>query len=669
MQFKRKSASGKTVSRKNASRNSADGNAASTGLSAQARQAGSSKMLRALLVLFVAVSLCGFLDRGDIKGFGFGYFERFPRQVQLSVAARRHPNLVTWAQQQVVLVPISDATFDPKNHLDGPPVPRNRHAQIIRDLTRAGAKVIAFDLVFDLPGLPENDAALAKAARQAPHVIWASLITGEDEQKQPILPIPLLLQASPQHGHILVPQKSQRPEVDSVETALFYSPEEPVASFGVAAALAKLDLEKTPLKREAGAWKVGTLTLPVDSQGFSSISYMGQAGEESGADFFPRVPYENLVAGAANSEFYRSTQFFKDKIVIIGDSTAIGNDFRNTPVGYMWGPEIHAHMAASVLLAAQKNYSLVREGGAWLNFFVLLLLSALVCVLAAIWRLQWAAGAALLLLLAYYTLNLWLFADYRLALHFVAPTISVILVMLGMLTERGLSEEQEKRRMRHLLQRYVSEAMADYVTNNPEKCYLGGDRVTATVLFSDIRGFTSLAEKLSPEDVLNLLNEYMEAMTDVVYRYNGTVDKFIGDGIMAVFGVPAPSSNHAQQAVATAIAMQKELLRFHEIWAVRGVPLFDIGIGINSGEMVFGNIGSSKRMDLSVIGDTVNIASRVESLNRDWGTRILITQATYEAVKDQILARGPLPATIRGKEEIMHIYEVLDWLHEENKSA
>ncbi|HEY0072658.1 MAG TPA: adenylate/guanylate cyclase domain-containing protein [Abditibacteriaceae bacterium] len=636
---------------------------------ARNRQTGRYRPLRVLLVFLAAVSLCSYLDRGDIKGFGFGYFERFPRQVLLNAAAARHPDLVEWARQQIVLVSISDTTFGPDSELESPPVPRHYHAKIIRDLTQAGAKVIAFDLLFDLPSNPAEDQALAQAARQAPSVIWASIPTSDEDDQQAILPLPLLLEANPSHGHILVPQKSQRPEVDSVEAALFYRPDEAVPSLGVAAALAKLGWEDISLKRGQSSWEAGPLTFPVDAQGYSAISYMGLAGEESGDYFFPRMPYENLMAGAARSEFFRSNQFFKDKIIIIGDSTTVGNDFRNTPVGYMWGPEIHAHMAASVLLAAQKNYPLLREADASENLFVIVVLSALVCLLAAIWRLQWASAAALILLAAYYVLNFWLFADYRLALHIVAPTAAVVLVMLGMLTERGLSEEREKRRMRNLLQRYVSEAIADYVTNNPEKCYLGGDRVTATVLFSDIRGFTSLAERLSPEEVLNLLNEYMEAMTEVVYRFDGTVDKFIGDGIMAVFGVPAPTENHAYQAVATAIAMQEELLKFHQVWAERGVPLFDIGIGINTGDMVFGNIGSSKRMDFSVIGDAVNVASRTEALNREWGTRILITEATYEAVKDKIRARGPLPAALRGKEEAVQIYEVYGWFEGETATA
>lgn len=627
------------------------------------QSSGGRKVLRAALVLAVAVVLCSFLDRSDIKGFGFDYFERFPRQVQLSMTAWRRPDLVEWVRKQIVLVPISESTFGPEHHLPGPPVPRDYHAKLIDDLTKAGAHVIAFDLVFDLPSAaPENDQALAAAAQRAPHVIWASLVTGDGPQRQPVLPLPQLLEGSPYHGHILVPQKSQRPEVDSIQPVINYGHNQAVTSFGMMAALAKLGMKDTALQRQSGGWNAGKLTFPVDEEGFCPISYMGPASEESGVDFFPRVPYENLINGAVNSGFYRDNHFFKDKIVIIGDSSAVGNDFRNTPVGYMWGPEINAHMAASVLLAAQKNYPLVREASPLANGLVLLVLSALVGTLAAIWRLQWAAVAALFLLGAYYVINLWLFTDYRFALHMIAPTASVILVMLGMLTERGLGEEREKRRMRNLLQRYVSEAIADYVTAHPEKCYLGGDRVTATVLFSDIRGFTSLAEKLSPEEVLSLLNEYMEAMTEVVYRYNGTVDKFIGDGIMALFGAPMPSPNHAWQAVATAIAMQNELLRFHEVWAERGVPLFDIGIGINTGEMVFGNIGSSKRMDFSVIGDSVNIASRTESLNREWGTRILITEATYEAIKDQIEVRGPHPTAMRGKEETVNIYEVIDWI-------
>ena len=180
-------------------------------------------------------------------------------------------------------------------------------------------------------------------------------------------------------------------------------------------------------------------------------------------------------------------------------------------------------------------------------------------------------------------------------------------------------------------------------------------------MFSDIRGFTALSEKLAPEPLVALLNEYLQAMTDIIFKHEGTVDKYVGDCIMAVFGAPKPHPDHARRAVAAALEMQSALLHLHEKRVAEGLPPLDMGVGINTGGMVVGNIGSQDRLDFTVIGDAVNLAARVEGLNAEMNSCILITQSTYELVQDDVEVWGPLTARVKGKAEEVIVYGVFGW--------
>jgi adenylate cyclase len=599
-------------------------------------------MAGACAVFAVTVLLCGFLDLR-----GFGYLEQYFYNLRLSVYAARNGSLAERARQDIVLVTESDETF---RRLPGPPVPRNYHARVISDLKRAGAKVIAFDLFFDVPR--PQDARLAAAAKAAGNVVWASYFNNEGTPEQELVPPDAGLSIpETSSGHTLVASESEEhPAVDRI-AAVIMDQGKPVPAFSVQVVARALGLQKARLRRLKDGWQIGFLKIPTDKDGFFSIRYLGEAG-----DVFPPVPYEVVAAGAVDDPFYRDNRFFADKIVLIGDETTVGNDHRATPAGNMWGTELHAHAIATLL---QRGF--IREAPLRVNLFVLAVLTALVCLLGAVLRLRWAAVLSVLLLAGYFLANMWVFADHDTWVHLVAPSAGMMLGMAGMLLQRGLFEEAEKNRARGMLRRYLSPQTAEYVLANPQACVLGGRRAAATVLFSDIRGFTTLSETLSPEDVVACLNEYLAAMTDVVFAHEGAVDKYVGDCIMALFGVPVPCPDHAARAVATAIDMQAALLALQSQWRLRGAPVMDIGIGIHTGEMVVGNIGSRQRLDFTVIGDAVNLASRVEGLNKEFGTRMLITETTHEQVAGQVEVRGPLTARVAGREQPVVVYEVIGW--------
>lgn len=220
-------------------------------------------------------------------------------------------------------------------------------------------------------------------------------------------------------------------------------------------------------------------------------------------------------------------------------------------------------------------------------------------------------------------------------------------------------EEREKRKIKNIFSKYLSSNVVEELIKS-EDIKLGGERKEVSVLFSDIRGFTSMSEKLTPEEVVTLLNEYLSEMTDAIFTYGGTLDKFIGDAVMAIFGTPKFQKDHAIRAVKTGFLMLNKLTMLNEKWEKQGKQKFKIGIGINTGIAVAGNMGSLKRLEYTVIGDTVNLASRLEALNKELDTQFLISEYTYEQVKNFVKVRRFDNVAIKGKQEKLIVYEVVE---------
>ncbi len=218
---------------------------------------------------------------------------------------------------------------------------------------------------------------------------------------------------------------------------------------------------------------------------------------------------------------------------------------------------------------------------------------------------------------------------------------------------------KERNLVKDTFSRYVTSQVAEELLKNPEALSLGGKKQFVTVLFSDIRGFTNFSENFAPEEVVEHLNEYLSAMVDIVFKHEGTLDKFIGDAIMVVFGAPKPHADDAIRAVRTALEMREKLAELNAKWQQQHKKSFEIGIGINSGEVIAGNIGDIRRMEYTVIGDNVNLASRIESLTKDTGAPIIISRSTYQLVKDQVDARELQSMNVKGKSEPVQIYELI----------
>jgi adenylate cyclase len=240
----------------------------------------------------------------------------------------------------------------------------------------------------------------------------------------------------------------------------------------------------------------------------------------------------------------------------------------------------------------------------------------------------------------------------------VAPLMAVALTFVGQLAWQYFVEGREKRQVKRLFSRYVPKDVYEQLIANPERAALGGRRRTMTVLFSDVRGFTAMSEKATPEEVVGQLNEYFSRMVQVLFEHRGTLDKFVGDMVMGLFGAPLDDPEHAEHAVQAALAMTAALNALNQTWSAAGRPVLDIGIGISTGDMVAGNIGSDTIMSYTVIGDTVNLGARLESLNKDYGSRIIISEATRLALKGQYDVRPLGEVVVKGKSRPVAIYEV-----------
>ena len=366
--------------------------------------------------------------------------------------------------------------------------------------------------------------------------------------------------------------------------------------------------------------------------------------------FFPATWQRNFGGGA----------FFKDKVIIVGASAQIMHDVVNTPLGpSTYGPALHLHAMAAALAheylsgtPAAVVYLLVAAAGvaAWLLItFVRRPIASLLGLIAV--------GLIYLVVAR---------ISYDAAGFFLATVPVLCAFGLSGVSSLGLDyalERLEKVRTRRTLERYVSKNLVKEILENPDSYYhsLLGVRVPATMLFSDLIGFTTIAEKADPEELVRQLNEYLTKMTAVVFENGGTLDKFIGDAIMAVWGNVRSLGvdADAKSAVRTAYGMRCALQKLNDNWRTEGRMGLGMGIGVNQGEVIVGNIGSQERMDPTVIGDAVNLASRLEALTRTYGVDILIGPAVAELVRDEFILRSVARVQVKGKTQPVEVSTIL----------
>ena len=395
-----------------------------------------------------------------------------------------------------------------------------------------------------------------------------------------------------------------------------------------------------------GSLKIGAYDIPIDQQGLFYINYYGPNYT------IPYYSFVDVLSGAVPPET------FKDKIVFIGGAaTGLGDHWPNPFVGNYLGVETQAVIADNILTGR------FIQRPAWLKYADagrILLLGVIMLLLLTYLPIIWAVVVASILILIDLINTQYLFNNYHLVILFVYPLAEILLVGFGVFLQRFLSQGHEKRILKDAFQQYLNPSVVKRILKNPQALKLGGDKKQLSILFSDIRGFTSISEGMEPDALVEFMNKYLTVMTDIIFKNNGTLDKYIGDAMMALYGAPESLRNHTAYACRSALMMIEELYRIRNEWVSKGLPFISIGIGINTGEVVVGNMGSEKRFDYTAMGDHVNLASRLEGMSKMYGVKIVVSEFTRDLVKEQFTFRELDLVRVKGRVKPVKIYELLD---------
>lgn len=549
------------------------------------------------------------------------------------------------------------------------PWPRSMFAQAIDNLSAAGAHVVAFDLIFSQPSKQElikQDKLLGDAIDMSRAWIilgskFYSQRTNVGIKTSYVRAIPDIDESKTHVGYV-----NYWADDDGVirHAALLKKHQGQLYQSFVLRIIARyLKIDAPVIKLSPSLLTYGPLQISVSEAARMIINYRGGTGR------FKTISYENIV----NEDIFsglNASGFFKGKIVLIGPTFTEAQDNHVTPyfralsgsaaeghdgrsLGLTPGVEIHANVLNTIL---SQNY--ITTSPSWLNYLVLFVL-AYILAMITIRHKPWKGIVVLIsCLLGYFIMAAWVFLKFQMLLPVLMPWLAMVTAYVLVMVYRVFTEELQYRRVRTMFSRYVSSQVVDELLKNPDEIRLGGEKQLVTVLFSDIRGFTAMSEQLPPEEVVDRLNEYFQVWTDLIFKYDGMVDKFIGDAVMAIFGAPVGHPDDPIRAVKCALEMDAALARMQERWQAEGKHIIRIGVGINTGEAIVGNMGSEQAMGYTVIGDTVNLASRLESKTKELGQTILISSSTYEAVRELVEVEQFDEITVKGKAQALSVYAV-----------
>lgn len=538
----------------------------------------------------------------------------------------------------------------------GFPYPRNFYPLLLDKLFGAGARVVIFDLVFmnETAADPAFKAALDKYRDRV--VIGWNFIEGEAGQSWGYAAIAgtyqfpsesLIKQTTPLDDR-LGDVNYWADSADKVTRAATYHPR------------FKGDPETYDSLAMRVVSKLGiTPPVPVDSDRYL-FRWTGWNDATLGIDTgFRAYPIYEIFVPVFWKNNYKNGELFRDKIVLVGAKGNFTKDELLTPFGIMPGPEVHLN-ALNALLHGE----FLHETGHFINFFLIISAGVLACAI-----LYWSRSPGKTFLffvgctIVYFALAEIFYNEYNTYILMFFPSLCFVSSGLLGFTNEFIGEQIERRRTRATLERYVSKNLVSEILDNPETFYnkVGGVRLPITALFSDVRDFTTMAEEADPTEMVAQLNEYLQEMTRIVFEFDGTLDKFVGDAVMAVWGnIQTVGAGHdADNAVRAALAMLESLRQLNERWRASGRPQWLIGIGINQGEAIAGNIGSNEKMDLTVIGDAVNTASRLEGLTKKYRIPLLIGPAVADKIRDRFHLRSVDRATAKGKANALDLFTVL----------
>ena len=626
-------------------------------------------------VLALCVISLFFLDQRDVVRVPLlDQVERKTYDMRLRALEREAPRFVTIAA-------IDEASLA---RLGRWPWSRTTLAALAERLDQLGARVIAFDVFFSERESPRADGQFARAINASRKAVLATVFLDRHEIRHlgPAGLAAARLAIAPQaladvqggagspmrvpHGVLVNIAELQRgalytghinmePDADGVirraplvvrfDERYFPAFDVQVARAFLANAVPTLDVASYGI---AGI-RLGERYIPLDEEGQVLVNHRPPGS-------FPRLSVVDILEGRADPALIR------ERVVLVGGTatsmSAGTGDVRVTPYG---GAVPGVEVRASIIESLLRGDALQRPEWMMVVDIAAMLLIA-VLLIALLPRFGVAGGGVLagVAFGGYLAAALYFFRAEGLWLNLVYPSLLIALLFASTTLVLYFFRVSEQRYLKRAFAYYVPPAVVDDLVADAAKLQLGGEKRELTVLFSDIRGFTTLSEAMAPEELVKLMNEYFTVMTGKVFEQRGSLDKYIGDAIMAMFGAPVAEPRHAACACRAAIEMVRALQPLRESWRARGIPPIDIGVGINTGPMVVGNMGSASRFNYTVVGDAVNLASRIEHLNKEYGTSILVSEYTYEPVKDEFRAAREVDMVrVRGRAQPVRLYELL----------
>ena len=551
------------------------------------------------------------------------------------------------------------------------PWDRRLHGRLVDNLGRAGARLVVFDVVFTEGADSAATASFADAIGRAGNVILA----GKTEETRLRArahaiypPLPRLAENAWGWGRI-----DQYGDIDNAVrryglTTTFSGREYATLAVQTLKAYQGLPPD-APVTYDDGVARVGSYEIPRYDRQTMLINYAGPAGTFSQYSFSSVLDDSSFDLPREEADLdifdlWLARGVFRDKIVLVGYTGRELHDFIHTPFFGSGqekvltpGVEMHAN-AISTMLGGRF---ISRPGTAVKGFRLLLALrwAGLPGVVAT--RLGVVPGLLCTLAFAVgeIALAFWLFRARDWWIEITTPTLATAMAYTAQTARTVIAERRAKRQIRGMFQHYVPPQVVDQLIRRPELLALGGEERELTVMFTDIEGFTTISETLKPSDLANHLNSYLTAMSEIVLRHRGIVDKFEGDAIMAEFGAPVPFSEHAREACLAALEMQRRLRELGREWERAGLHPWRSRVGVHTGNVIVGNMGSSTLFDYTVIGDNVNLGARLEAANKIYGTRIMVSEATLREAGPGFIARELDDIVVKGRTHPVKVFELV----------
>lgn len=570
------------------------------------------------------------------------------------------------------------------------PWPREFYHILLDYLNQQGAEVVVFDILFITPdfdrtavngeisdkrfmesmkrfdrtaiALKTTEASkLPDSPIQPENPLFDLSMDGDPPDREPhsylSLPLPKFRQSAAMLGNTNVLGNE-----DGIirEIALFEhtSDGNPIPSLAIAPYLLMQD-DTTTIAWKEQTLRVGNRFIPFQPDGRYLINWYKKGGVNDGT--FSYYSFSDVMQSALAKMRSEGTPIvpdgtFSDKVVFIGASAAGLSDIKSTPLS-----SLEDFPGVEILATAFTNFvdgQFIKQPNSWALYSIALLIIVLMIGITSYFRPLKGSIYSLGVLLLLITAGIFLFITYRYWIPLGFYMSNGFLAFTTGLGYRYFTEEKAKMKLKSAFNHYVQPELVEEIAKHPDSLQLGGNKKNLSIMFNDLAGFTTLSEKLEPTKLVSLLNDYLSEMTDIIFSHNGTVDKFIGDAIMAFWGAPIEQNDHAIQTCRATLAMTRRLKELNKIWGNNDRPQLKARFGINTGTMIVGNMGSSNRFNYTVIGDAVNLAARLEPLNTFFGTEILISEQTYYDLSGDFICRKAGQFIVKGKEQVVTAYEL-----------